>query len=68
MSLNNLSTSTSFKQLQQHRQQLSEQGVEMRHLFAQDAQRFEHFSLTAAGVFLDYSKNHLTAQIMPIGT
>ena len=30
-------------------------------LFAQDAQRFRQFSLEAAGLFLDYSKNHIDA-------
>ena len=29
----------------------------MREAFAQDAQRFEHFSLSSCGLFLDYSKN-----------
>ena len=28
-------------------------------LFAQDAQRYSRFSLEAAGLFLDYSKNHI---------
>jgi glucose-6-phosphate isomerase len=31
----------------------------MRSLFAQDSQRFAKFSLSAAGIFLDYSKNRL---------
>jgi glucose-6-phosphate isomerase len=30
-------------------------------LFAQDKDRFHHFSLEAAGLFLDYSKNHIDA-------
>ncbi len=34
----------------------------LRELFAQDPQRAEHFSLEAAGVFLDYSKNRITAE------
>lgn len=32
----------------------------LRELFAQDDQRFEKFQLSAAGIFLDYSKNHIT--------
>jgi glucose-6-phosphate isomerase len=39
----------------------------MRSLFAQDPQRFAKYSLVAAGLFLDYSKNrldHLTLQLL----
>src|SRR6478609_6330021 len=32
---------------------------ELRELFEKDPQRFEKFSLAAAGIFLDYSKNRL---------
>jgi glucose-6-phosphate isomerase len=34
--------------------------VHMRTLFANDPQRFEHFSLHAAGLLLDYAKNRIT--------
>jgi len=33
----------------------------MRQLFAADAQRFPKFTVDAAGLFLDYSKNRLDA-------
>ncbi|HJV52038.1 MAG TPA: glucose-6-phosphate isomerase [Noviherbaspirillum sp.] len=36
----------------------------MRTLFAQEADRFDHFSAEAAGLLLDYSKNRLNATTM----
>ncbi|MBL8471124.1 MAG: glucose-6-phosphate isomerase [Rhodocyclaceae bacterium] len=36
-------------------------GVSMRELFAADGGRFERFSCSAAGIFLDYSKNRIDA-------
>ncbi|MBV8665409.1 MAG: glucose-6-phosphate isomerase [Burkholderiaceae bacterium] len=36
------------------------QSWQLRDLFARDTQRFQQFSLEAAGLFLDYSKNILT--------
>ena len=33
-------------------------------LFAQQDQRFDEFSVSAAGVFLDYSKNRVTREVM----
>jgi len=41
--------------LQQHRTRLK--GVHMRELFKSDPVRFDHFSLQAPEIFLDYSKN-----------
>ena len=38
--------------------------LHMRDLFADDPTRFERFSLTAAGVFLDYSKNRITDETL----
>ncbi|MCG2582918.1 glucose-6-phosphate isomerase [Massilia sp. TS11] len=37
---------------------------QLRDLFAQDPQRFEHMHLQAAGLFLDYSKNRLDAETL----
>lgn len=37
-------------------------------LFAQDKQRFHDFSLEAAGLFLDYSKNHIDATTVSLLT
>ncbi|HUW29750.1 MAG TPA: glucose-6-phosphate isomerase [Sulfuriferula sp.] len=36
----------------------------MRDLFAEDKKRFERFSLSAAGILLDYSKNRITPDTM----
>ena len=36
--------------------------LHLRDLFKQDTQRFENFSLKAAGLFLDYSKNRVNKQ------
>lgn len=38
--------------------------VQMRELFAQDPKRFDTFSLRAAGILLDYSKNRITTETM----
>jgi glucose-6-phosphate isomerase len=40
--------------------------LHLRDLFARDPQRFDRFSLEAAGLFLDYSKNLITAQTLPL--
>ena len=40
----------------------------LREMFANDAQRFEHFQLQAAGLFLDYSKNRINADTMALLT
>ena len=49
-----------WRELEAHQQQLSK--VTLREHFAQDSNRFEKFQLTAAGIFLDYSKNCITAE------
>lgn len=41
---------------------------QLRQLFEADAQRFSHFSLEAAGLFLDFSKNHLNATTLSLLT
>ncbi|MFT5004242.1 MAG: glucose-6-phosphate isomerase, partial [Flavobacteriales bacterium] len=38
--------------------------VQMRDLFTQDADRFNNFSLSGAGIMLDYSKNRVTDETM----
>lgn len=50
--------------LQQHYQSLRD--VHLRELFAQDAQRFEHFSLQLDGLLLDYSKNRITTTTLQL--
>jgi len=41
---------------------------QLQQLFDADTQRFSHFSLEAAGLFLDFSKNHLTATTLSLLT
>jgi len=53
-----LSSAPGYRALQAHAGEA--QSWQLRELFAQDAGRFERYSLEAAGLFLDYSKNHLT--------
>lgn len=60
MSSSSLSRSSSWQQLQLHHRQMRQQGLEISHLFDQQPDRFTQFSLSAAGLFLDYSKNQIT--------
>jgi glucose-6-phosphate isomerase len=46
--------------LEQHYQKL--RGLHLRELFAADPQRAQHFTAEAAGIYLDYSKNRITAE------
>ena len=55
MKLNN---TAAWSALESHKQEVAD--LNLVALFEQDPQRFENFSLDAAGVFLDYSKNLLT--------
>ncbi|AJQ97249.1 glucose-6-phosphate isomerase [Gynuella sunshinyii] len=40
--------------------------VHLKELFQQDAERGKRFSLEAAGIFLDYSKNRITSETMEL--
>lgn len=51
-----------WQALQKHQGEML--GVQMRDLFAQDPQRFEHFSLYAGEILFDYSKNRVTQETM----
>ncbi|MBL1433432.1 MAG: glucose-6-phosphate isomerase [Gammaproteobacteria bacterium] len=52
----------SYSLLSEHHDKMS--GVHMRDLFAQDAQRFNTFSLNFKDILLDYSKNRITQETM----
>lgn len=54
----------SWHALQQHQQQLANTSIP--ELFAQDKQRFEHFSLEACGLLLDYSRNRITQETLEL--
>ncbi len=47
-----------------HQQQIA--GTHLRELFARDRRRFDKFSCEAAGLFLDYSKNRIVDQTLPL--
>lgn len=56
--------SPAWKALQHHYQSVRQ--VHMRDMFAQDAQRFDKFSIEHNGLLLDYSKNRITEQTMSL--
>lgn len=49
-----------WQALVSHRQQM--QNFSLREAFAADPERFEHYSLSGCGLFLDFSKNLISAQ------
>lgn len=53
-----------WKQLEEHYQEFST--LNMRDFFAKDLERSQKFSLEAAGLFLDYSKNNITSKTMDL--
>lgn len=53
-----------FRALKEHFAEIEK--LHMREIFAQEPDRFDRFSVEAAGVFLDYSKNRLTAKTMQL--
>jgi glucose-6-phosphate isomerase len=55
-----VTTLPAWQALRQHRQAM--QDFSMRDAFASDAKRFERFSMSTSGIFLDYSKNLLSEE------
>ena len=55
-----VTTLPAWQALYQHRQAMRD--FSMREAFATDSQRFERFSMSSSGIFLDYSKNLLSEQ------
>ncbi len=51
-----------WKNLADHHRKIKD--LEIAKQFQQDPKRFQNFSLAAANIFLDYSKNHVTAETM----
>src|ERR1700723_438704 len=54
----------SWKALAAHHKQI--QKLHLRKLFANDPKRGQRYSTTAAGLFLDYSKNRITDQTLKL--
>ena len=59
-----LTASPAWKALQSHYGQIKD--VHMRDLFAGDSGRFDRFSLSFEELFLDYSKNRVTAETLSL--
>ncbi|OYZ39481.1 MAG: glucose-6-phosphate isomerase [Methylotenera sp. 24-45-7] len=53
-----------WQKLSQHQQAVS--SLHMRDMFAQDAKRFEKFSLKFADILFDYSKHRITDETLPL--
>ena len=58
--MSQLTESPAWKALQEHHSKIAP--LQMRDLFAQDAQRFEKFSLRYDDILLDFSKNRITEE------
>lgn len=61
-----LTSQPQWQALLQHRQEM--EGVRLRDLFAQDASRFDRFSLRFDDILFDYSKNRITDRTMSLLT
>ena len=59
-----LKDTPAWKALEAHSRQTAH--IHMRDLFAEDKNRFERYSLEISGLFLDYSKNRITAETMKL--
>lgn len=59
-----VTTQPVWKQLQQHQQSLANRTLN--ELFQSEPQRFTQFSLQAGELFLDYSKNLITSETLPL--
>ena len=59
-----LTRTTAWRALAAHRRSWEQRSL--RELFATDPQRFQHFSLEACGLLLDYSKNLITPETLKL--
>jgi glucose-6-phosphate isomerase len=64
MKLTPLSWRPAWKALEAHHQKI--QGMQLKQLFAGDPERGDRFTLEAAGLFLDYSKNRITDETVKL--
>ncbi len=62
--MKNLTQSPAWLALQAHYDDIKD--IHMKDLFAEDEQRFDKFSIHANEVMLDYSKNRINQQTMPL--
>ena len=61
---NQLTQRPAWKALQNHYKQI--EPLHLRNLFADDPQRADRFSMEALGIYLDYSKNRITGETLPL--
>src|SRR5262245_17794988 len=59
-----LTTRPSWKALAEHSAQV--RPLHLRQLFTNDPKRGQQLTLEAAGIYLDYSKNRITAETLPL--
>ncbi len=57
-------TRQAWKDLGAHHKKIRD--LHLRQLFAEDPQRGEHFTIEAVELYLDYSKNRITAETLPL--
>jgi len=62
--MNKINLTPAWQALQKHHEQIS--SLSIIEQFTADKERFKKFSLEAAGLFLDYSKNRITAETMSL--
>ena len=62
--MSTLTQSSEWKALESHHAKISRE--QMRDLFREDSQRFNHFSLQFEDILLDYSKNRVTSETMDL--
>lgn len=62
--MKNLTQSPAWLALQAHYDDIKD--IHMKELFAEDEQRFDKFSIHANEIMLDYSKNRINQQTMPL--
>src|SRR6187549_1188810 len=59
-----LTEQAAWKALDEHHRHI--RGMHLRELFARDPRRGERLTVEAAGVYLDYSKNRITDETIPL--
>ena len=64
MSLSALRQRSAWGALERHYQKMADR--HLRQLFAEDRERGERFTVEAAGVYLDYSKNRITDETVKL--
>lgn len=62
--MSHLKTLPAWKKLEEHQPQIA--ALHMRQLFAQDPERFAHFSLRLGDLLFDYSKNRVNQETMAL--